>query len=69
LATKLINDHGTFIAQHQEIAVSSMKGTRDRIAYGYFEINLDVVWETAQTAWPALRDDLWRLLQSIGAVH
>jgi uncharacterized protein with HEPN domain len=31
---------------------------RNRIAHGYFEINLDVVWETVRTALP----DLLRVL-------
>jgi len=25
-----------------------MRGMRNRIAHGYFDINLDVVWETVQ---------------------
>lgn len=29
-----------------------MKGMRNRLAHGYFAINLDVVWETLQTALP-----------------
>lgn len=35
-----------------------MKGMRNRIAHGYFEINLDTVWETVQTALPQLIDQL-----------
>jgi uncharacterized protein with HEPN domain len=31
-----------------------MKGMRNRIAHGYFEINPDTVWETIQTALPDL---------------
>ena len=31
-----------------------MKGMHNRIAHGYFDINLDVVWGTAQTALPEL---------------
>lgn len=27
---------------------------RNRLAHGYFNINLDVVWDTVQTALPAL---------------
>jgi uncharacterized protein with HEPN domain len=27
---------------------------RNRIAHGYFDINLDVVWETVQVALPEL---------------
>ena len=35
-----------------------MRGMRNRIAHGYFDINLDVVWETLQTALPALLQQL-----------
>lgn len=35
-----------------------MKGMRNRIAHGYFEINLDVVWETVQSALPQLTEQL-----------
>jgi uncharacterized protein YutE (UPF0331/DUF86 family) len=31
---------------------------RNRIAHGYFDINLEVVWETVQTALPTLLDQL-----------
>ena len=31
-----------------------MRGMRNRIAHGYFDINLDVVWDTVKTALPAL---------------
>lgn len=31
---------------------------RNRIAHGYFDIDLDVVWETVQTALPVLRAQL-----------
>jgi len=32
----------------------SMRGMRNRIAHGYFDINLDVVWGTVQVALPEL---------------
>jgi uncharacterized protein with HEPN domain len=31
-----------------------MRGMRNRIAHGYFDINLDVVWDTVQIALPDL---------------
>lgn len=34
------------------------RGMRNRIAHGYFDINLDVVWETVQTALPKLLKQL-----------
>lgn len=35
-----------------------MRGMRNRIAHGYFDINLDVVWETVQAALPPLLEQL-----------
>ena len=43
-----------FAAEHPEIPWRSMRGMRNRIAHGYFDINFDVVWETARTALPEL---------------
>jgi uncharacterized protein with HEPN domain len=31
---------------------------RNRIAHGYFDINLEVVWGTVQTALPTLKSQL-----------
>lgn len=31
-----------------------MRGMRNRITHGYFDINLDLVWDTVQTALPKL---------------
>ena len=38
-----------------------MRGMRNRVAHGYFDVNLDVVWDTAQTALPDLLLRLERL--------
>jgi uncharacterized protein with HEPN domain len=32
---------------HPAVPWHSMRGMRNRIVHGYFDINLDVVWETA----------------------
>ena len=53
-ATKLLALHEPFLAQHPDVPWRSMKGMRNRIAHGYFDINLDVVWDTVQTALPRL---------------
>jgi len=57
-ATKLMDQHAEFAAQHPQVPWRSMRGMRNRITHGYFEINLDVVWETVQTALPALVNQL-----------
>ena len=51
-ATRLLKDHGDFLDRDPDVPWRNMKGMRNRIAHGYFDINLDVVWETAQTALP-----------------
>lgn len=53
-ATKLLKDEDAFANQYPNVPWRSMKGMRNRIAHGYFEINLDTVWETLQTALPRL---------------
>jgi uncharacterized protein with HEPN domain len=37
-------------------------GTRDRIAHGYFEVNLDIVWQIVSVELPRLRPEIQRLL-------
>jgi uncharacterized protein with HEPN domain len=49
-----IEHHSWFTDQHREVPWRSMRGMRNRIAHGYFDINLEVVWETVRTALPEL---------------
>jgi uncharacterized protein with HEPN domain len=53
-ATKLLKDHEPFLDVYPDVPWRGMKGMRNRIAHGYFDINLEVVWETAQSALPKL---------------
>ena len=53
-ATKVMDAYAEFANQHSQVPWRSMRGMRNRIAHGYFDINLDVVWETVQTALPEL---------------
>lgn len=57
-ATKVMDLNVEFVADHLEIPWRSMRGMRNRIAHGYFDINLDVVWDTVQTALPELLERL-----------
>lgn len=60
-ATKVMDQHPTFAEQHKQIPWRSMRGMRNRIAHGYFDINLEVVWDTVQTALPLLKSQLGAL--------
>jgi uncharacterized protein with HEPN domain len=53
-ATKLLKDYDGFLREHPEVPWHAMKGMRNRIAHGYFDINLDIVWDTVKTALPDL---------------
>ena len=53
-ATKLMNEFPEFVAAHPELSWRAMRAMRNRVAHGYFEIDLDVVWDTTQVALPAL---------------
>jgi uncharacterized protein with HEPN domain len=46
-ATKVMDNDAEFTQGHPEVPWRSIRGMRNRIAHGYFDINLDVVWETA----------------------
>lgn len=65
-ATKVLKDDEAFANLHPQIPWRSMKGMRHRIAHGYFEINLDTVWETVQTALPGLIKSLPAVRQTLG---
>jgi uncharacterized protein with HEPN domain len=57
-ATRVMDDHAEFADSHPEVPWRSMRGMRNRIAHGYFDINLDLVWETVQVALADLLDRL-----------
>ena len=58
VATQLLKEYDAFLVQHPEVPWRSMKGRRNRMAHGYFAINLEVVWDTVPIALPALLERL-----------
>jgi uncharacterized protein with HEPN domain len=57
-ATRLLKEHGEFLAGYPVVPWSSMKGMRNRLAHGYFDIDLPVVWQTVQSSLPSLMTEL-----------
>jgi uncharacterized protein with HEPN domain len=57
-ATKVMDGYAEFTQTHPKVPWRGMRGMRNRIAHGYFDINLDVVWDTVQTALPELLQQL-----------
>jgi len=57
-ATKVMDSYGAFAQAHHEVPWRSMRNMRNRMAHGYFDINLDVVWETVKEWLPGLLKQL-----------
>ena len=48
--------HQQLLPLRPEIPWKAVKGMRDHIAHGYFDINTDLVWDVVKNDLPALRD-------------
>ena len=57
-ATKVMDGYAEFAQAHAQVPWRNVRGMRNRIAHGYFDINLDVVWNTVQVALPELLKQL-----------
>ena len=53
-ATKVMDGYAAFTQAHADVPWRSMRNMRNRMAHGYFDINLDVVWETVPQWRPEL---------------
>jgi uncharacterized protein with HEPN domain len=53
-----------FRAAHPEIVWKKMAGMRDWLIHGYFDVNLDIVWETVAEDLPPLIVQLEKVLAS-----
>lgn len=67
--TKVMDGYAEFAQAHGQVPWRSMRGMRNRIAHGYFDINLDVVWDTVQTALPELLRQLPAVRQDVEGEH
>jgi uncharacterized protein with HEPN domain len=52
--TRIIQDDPNFLERHPDLPWRQMTGMRNRIAHGYFDVNMRVVWETSQAFVPQL---------------
>lgn len=63
-ATKLADEYPEFVARYPEVQWKSMRGMRNRMAHGYFDINLDIVWDTIQQSIPILAQQIQKIRQN-----
>jgi uncharacterized protein with HEPN domain len=53
-SAKLAASDPELLAKHPEVPWSAMRGMRNRVMHGYFDVDLQVVWDTVQLALPGL---------------
>ncbi len=53
-----------FSDKHPQLPWKRMRGMRNRMAHGYFDINLDIVWETIFNDLPALEETLYTVIKA-----
>lgn len=53
-ATKLNAQDPDWVAAHPALPWTALRGMRNRLAHGYFDINWRLVWDTVQRDFPAL---------------
>lgn len=57
-ATKVMDTYPEFVERHADISWHNMRGMRNRLAHGYFAIDLGLVWATVKSALPPLLSQL-----------
>lgn len=57
--------HAIFAATHQEIPWSAVYAMRNRVAHGYFKVDLAMIWKTIRTDLPELHAQIKGLLEQI----
>lgn len=57
-AGRVVTEYPNFAEATPDIAWRGIRGMRNRIAHGYFEIDLHVVWQTIQGELPSLVERL-----------
>ncbi|MEW5885816.1 MAG: DUF86 domain-containing protein [Pseudomonadota bacterium] len=66
-ASRVMEAYLAFTQTHADVPWRSMRNMRNRMAHGYFDINLDLVWETVQEWLPSLLQQLPAVRQAADA--
>jgi uncharacterized protein with HEPN domain len=61
LASKILEEDAPFTTGSPDVPWLKMKGMRNRMAHGYFELDHAVVWDTVKNAVPELIEALDKL--------
>lgn len=62
-AVQIETEFPEFAQANAAVPWKKLRGMRNRMTHGYFDTNLDIVWETVQTALPDLERRLAQPLE------
>ena len=65
-ARNIARHHPDFAASHPEVPWEDVYLMRNRVAHGYFSVDLEIVWRTVQRDLPVLERQVLRLKQNNG---
>ena len=65
-ATHIARLYPDFPEQHPQLPWKPMRGMRNRMALGYFDIDLNVVWDTVRNDLPPLEASIAGLIRAMG---
>ena len=69
LTAKIMNASPAFILRHPALAWKKMRNMRNRIAHDYFELDIDIVWDTVQRDLPELLELLPPVIAAARDLH
>ena len=61
-ASRIMDGHASFVDARSNVSWQAMRGIRNRMVHGYFDINLQIVWDTVQQDLPVLRQQIELLI-------
>ena len=64
-ASHIAREYPAFVDQYSGLPWKQMRGMRNRMAHGYFDINLETVWDTVQQSLPELEKQIVLIQQQI----
>jgi uncharacterized protein with HEPN domain len=58
-AMRVMEAYPEFVEEHSDLPWRDLRGMRNRVAHGYFAVDLSIVWDTAKQAIPDLLNKLY----------
>jgi uncharacterized protein with HEPN domain len=64
-ASRILEAHRDFAADNPEVEWLKIRGMRNRIAHGYFDLQIGVIYKTVTVELPLLKEQLLTMLKTV----